>query len=45
MSQIRLNVTRLLAALASLALLLAAAPANADALQDIGKLIKQGQHV
>ena len=45
MSQIRLNVTRLLAAIASLALLLAAAPANADALQDIGKLIKQGQHV
>ena len=44
MSQTRLTVTRLLAAFASIALLLAAAPANADALQDIGKLIKQGQH-
>lgn len=44
MSQIRLNVMRLLAALASMALLLVATPASADALQDIGKLIKQGQH-
>lgn len=44
MSQTRLNVTRLLAAFASISLLLAAAPARADALQDIGKLIKQGQH-
>ena len=44
MSQIRLNVTRLLAALASMAMLLAATPASADALQDISKMIKQGQH-
>ena len=44
MSQTRLTVTRLLAAFASIALLLSAAPARADALQDIGKLIKQGQH-
>jgi Flp pilus assembly protein TadD len=44
MSQIRLNVTRLLAAFASMAMLLAATPASADALQDISKMIKQGQH-
>jgi len=44
MSQIRLNVMRLLLAATSTALLLAAAPVRADTLQDIGKLIKQGQH-
>jgi tetratricopeptide (TPR) repeat protein len=44
MSQIRLNVMRLLAAFASMAMLLAANPASADALQDISKMIKQGQH-
>lgn len=44
MSQIRLNVMRLLLAVTSTALLFAAAPARADTLQDIGKLIKQGQH-
>jgi tetratricopeptide (TPR) repeat protein len=44
MSQIRLNVMRLLAAFASMAMLLAANPASADTLQDISKMIKQGQH-
>lgn len=44
MSQTRLNVTHLLAAITSMVLLAVASPASADALQDIGKLVKQGQH-
>jgi tetratricopeptide (TPR) repeat protein len=44
MSQTRLNVTHLLAAITSMILLAVASPASADALQDIGKLVKQGQH-
>jgi hypothetical protein len=44
MSQTRLNVTHLLAAVTSMILLALASPASADALQDIGKLVKQGQH-
>ncbi|MCM2288869.1 MAG: tetratricopeptide repeat protein, partial [Sulfuritalea sp.] len=44
MTQTRLNAARLLA-IATSAILLALAPAaRADTLQDIGKLIKQGQH-
>lgn len=44
MSQTRPNVTQLLAAISSVVLLAIASPASADALQDIGKLVKQGQH-
>ncbi len=44
MTQIRLNAAHLLAAAASLALLALAPAVRADALQDISKQIKQGQH-
>ncbi len=44
MTQIRFNATHLLASFASIALLVLAPPAHADDLQDISKLVKQGQH-
>ena len=44
MTQIRLNAARLLASAASVVLLALAPAAQADTLQDISKLIKQGQH-
>ena len=44
MTQIRFNAARLLASALSIALLALAPAAHADALQDIGKLVKQGQH-
>lgn len=44
MTPIRLNAARLLASVASVALLAMAPTARADTLQNIGKLIKQGQH-
>ncbi|BAO29116.1 nuclear transport factor 2 family protein [Sulfuritalea hydrogenivorans] len=44
MTQIRLNAARLLASAMSIALLALAPAAHADALQDISKLVKQGQH-
>jgi Flp pilus assembly protein TadD len=44
MTQIRLNAARLLASALSIALLALAPVAHADALQDISKQIKQGQH-
>jgi Flp pilus assembly protein TadD/ketosteroid isomerase-like protein len=44
MTQIRLNAARLLASAASFVLLALAPAAQADTLQDISKLIKQGQH-
>lgn len=44
MTQTRLNAARLLATATSVALLALAPPARADALQDISKQIKQGQH-
>ena len=44
MTQIRLNAARLLASAVSVALLSLSPAAHADALQDISKQIKQGQH-
>ncbi len=44
MTQIRLNASRLLAAAISATLLVVAPAVHADALQDISKQIKQGQH-
>ncbi len=44
MTQISLNASRLLAAATSIALLMLAPAVRADALQDISKQIKQGQH-
>jgi len=44
MTQIRLNAARLLTSAVSLALLALAPAVRADALQDISKQIKQGQH-
>lgn len=44
MTQIRFNATRLLALFASFALLVLAPSVRADELQDISKLVKQGQH-
>ena len=44
MTQIRLNAARLLAAAASVTLLALSPAVQADALQDISKQIKQGQH-
>jgi len=44
MTQTRLNAARLLATATSVVLLALAPAARADTLQDIGKLIKQGQH-
>jgi len=44
MTQIRLNAVRLLTSAVSLAFLALAPAARADALQDISKQIKQGQH-
>ncbi|MDP2825461.1 MAG: tetratricopeptide repeat protein [Sulfuritalea sp.] len=44
MTQIRLNAARLMASAASVVLLAVAPTVHADALQDIGKQIKQGQH-
>lgn len=44
MTQIRLNAARLLASAASVVLLALAPAAQADTLQDISKLVKQGQH-
>ncbi|MDP2824541.1 MAG: tetratricopeptide repeat protein [Sulfuritalea sp.] len=44
MTQIRLNAARLLASAVSVALLALAPAVHADALQDISKQIKQGQH-
>ena len=44
MTQISLNAPRLLAAAISIALLMLAPAVRADALQDISKQIKQGQH-
>jgi Flp pilus assembly protein TadD/ketosteroid isomerase-like protein len=44
MTQIRLNAARLLASAASVVLLGLAPAVHADALQDISKQIKQGQH-
>jgi len=44
MTQIRLNAARLLASAVSIALLALAPTVRADALQDIGKQLKQGQH-
>lgn len=44
MTQIRLNAARLMASAASVILLTMAPTVHADALQDISKQIKQGQH-
>ena len=44
MTQIRLNAARLMASAASVILLSVAPTVHADALQDISKQIKQGQH-
>ncbi|MCX7149183.1 MAG: tetratricopeptide repeat protein [Rhodocyclales bacterium] len=44
MTKIRLNASRLLASAVSVALLALAPTVHADALQDISKQIKQGQH-
>lgn len=44
MTQIRFKATHLLASFASIAVLVLAPTAHADELQDIGKLVKQGQH-
>jgi tetratricopeptide (TPR) repeat protein len=44
MTQIRLNAARLMASAASVVLLAVAPVVHADALQDISKQIKQGQH-
>jgi Flp pilus assembly protein TadD/ketosteroid isomerase-like protein len=44
MTQIRLNAARLMASAASVVLLTVAPIVHADALQDISKQIKQGQH-
>ncbi|MCF8177218.1 MAG: tetratricopeptide repeat protein [Sulfuritalea sp.] len=44
MTQIRFNAIRLLASFASFALLMLAPTVHADELQDISKLVKQGQH-
>ncbi len=44
MTQIRLNAARMLTSAISIALLALAPAAHADALQDISKQIKQGQH-
>lgn len=44
MTQIRFNAIRLLASFASFALLTLAPSVHADELQDISKLVKQGQH-
>lgn len=44
MSQIRLNAARFLASAASIVLLALAPTAHADALQDIAKQVRQGQH-
>ena len=44
MTQISLNASRLLAAAISIALLMLAPAVRADAIQDISKQIKQGQH-
>ncbi|OHC62164.1 MAG: hypothetical protein A2045_14865 [Rhodocyclales bacterium GWA2_65_20] len=44
MTKIRFNASRLLASVVSVALLALAPAVRADALQDIGKQIKQGQH-
>ncbi|MDO8786635.1 MAG: tetratricopeptide repeat protein [Sulfuritalea sp.] len=44
MTKIRFNASRLLATAVSVALLALAPTVRADALQDIGKQIKQGQH-
>lgn len=44
MTQTRLNAARLLATATSVVLLALAPAVRADTLQDIGKLIKQGQH-
>ena len=44
MTQIRFNAARLLASAVSIVLLSLAPTVRADALQDISKQIKQGQH-
>ncbi len=44
MTQIRLNAARLLASAISVALVSFTSVARADTVQDIGKLLKQGQH-
>lgn len=44
MTQIRFNAPHLLASFASIAFLVLAPTAHAEALQDVSKLVKQGQH-